>query len=295
MKQLSKELATIAIAVIFLLSFLQPFGIDQMGGNRMLLIIGGSMLAVLSSAISFVIVEKLLRKDWQDIKGLLLIHAVNIPLLSALILTLVSWFTWDSFTKAWYCTAGEFSIINYLKVCLEVTLISFFIFILQLYRLRNNRLQQELDEVRAINQLLEDRQTVEPKDAENEMPSPCVLRGNAKNAILEVVPEHVIYIESMSNYADVCYLDNDTLQHNTLRITMKQLRESLASYTFLIPCHRAFLVNLNFVASISGRPSTGCSLQMFQVEKTIPVARAYTKEIHDRLQSSTMGIITPHW
>ena len=84
MKQLSKELATIAIAVIFLLSFLQPFGIDQMGGNRMLLIIGGSMLAVLSSAISFVIVEKLLRKDWQDIKGLLLIHAVNIPLLSAL-------------------------------------------------------------------------------------------------------------------------------------------------------------------------------------------------------------------
>lgn len=117
-----------------------------------------------------------IRKDWQDIKVLLLIHAVNIPLLSALILTLVSWFTWDSFTKAWYCTAGEFSIINYLKVCLEVTLISFFIFILQLYRLRNNRLQQELDEVRAINQLLEDRQTVEPKDAENEMPSPCVLR-----------------------------------------------------------------------------------------------------------------------
>lgn len=86
-------------------------------------------------------------------------------------------------------------------MCLEVTLISFFIFILQLYRLRNNRLQQELDEVRAINQLLEDRQTAEPKDAENEMPSPCVLRGNAKNAILEVVPERIIYIESMSNYA----------------------------------------------------------------------------------------------
>ena len=73
-----------------------------------------------------------------------------------------------------------------------------------------------------------------------------------------------------------------------LRITMKQLRESLASYTFLIPCHRAFLVNLNFVASISGRPSTGCILQMFQVEKTIPVARAYTKEIHDRLQSANL-------
>ena len=283
MIQLSKELATIALAVIFLLSFLQPFGIDQMNSNRMLLIMGGTLLAVVSSAVSFAIVKKLFHHDWHDAKGLLIMHAVNIPLLSALTLTLVSWFTWDSFTKAWYCTAGEFSVINYLKACLEVTLISFFVFILQLYRLRNNRLQQELDEVKAINQLLEDRQTDEPKDAENERPSPCVLRGNAKNAILEVVPECIIYIESMSNYADVCYLDNDVLQHHALRITMKQLRESLATYNFLVPCHRAFLVNLNFVASISGRPSTGCTLQMFQVEKTIPVSRSYTQEIHARL------------
>ena len=102
-------------------------------------------------------------------------HAVNIPLLSALTLSLVSWFTWDSFSKAWYCTAGEFSVINYLKACLEVTLISFFIFILQLYRMRNNRLQQELDEVRAINQLLDDRQADEPKDTDNEQPTPCLL------------------------------------------------------------------------------------------------------------------------
>ena len=283
MKQLSKELATIALAVIFLLSFLQPFGIDQMGHNRMLLIMGGAVLAVVSSAVSFAIVKKLFHCDWNDTKGLLLMHAVNIPLLSALTLSLVSWFTWDSFSKAWYCTAGEFSVINYLKACLEVTLISFFIFILQLYRMRNNRLQQELDEVRAINQLLDDRQADEPKDTDNEQPTPCLLTGNAKNAILEVVPERIIYIESMSNYANICYLDGDTLRHHTLRITMKQLRESLAAYTFLVPCHRAFLVNLNFVASISGRPSTGCTLQMFQVEKLIPVSRSYTQEIHARL------------
>lgn len=283
MKQLSKELATIALAVIFLLSFLQPFGIDQMGHNRMLLIMGGAVLAVLSSAVSFAIVKKLFHCDWNDTKGLLIMHAVNIPLLSALTLSLVSWFTWDSFSKAWYCTAGEFSVINYLKACLEVTLISFFIFILQLYRMRNNRLQQELDEVRAINQLLDDRQADEPKDTDNEQPTPCLLTGNAKNAILEVVPERIIYIESMSNYANICYLDGDTLRHHTLRITMKQLRESLTAYTFLVPCHRAFLVNLNFVASISGRPSTGCTLQMFQVEKTIPVSRSYTQEIHARL------------
>jgi len=248
----------------------------------MLLIVCGTLLTILSSLISFVLIG---RKRWSCVRGLLLFHAVNIPLLSAMVLTLLSWFTWDSLTKGWYCTAGEFSVINYLKVCAEVALLSFFILILQLYRLRNSRLQQELEEVRAINLLLEERQINEPSTASEEQPMACVIRGNTKNAVLEVIPEHIVYVESMSNYTDICYLEDDSLRHHSLRITMKQLRESLSPYQYIIPCHRAFLVNLNFVVSLSGRPSTGCSLQMFQVEKPIPVARSYTKDIHDRLQS----------
>ena len=276
MKRLVNELGIIALATIFLLSLLQPFGIDQMGQQRMLLIVSGTLLTILSSLISLVSIG---RKKWGSVKGLLMFHAVNIPLLSAMVLTLLSWFTWDSLTKGWYCTAGEFSVINYLKVCAEVALLSFFILILQIYRLRNSRLQQELEEVRAINQLLEDRQTDEQPTASDEQPTACVIRGNTKNAVLEVVPEHIVYVESMSNYTDICYLEDDRLRHHSLRITMKQLRENLSPYPFIIPCHRAFLVNLNFVVSFSGRPSTGCSLQLFQVEKPIPVARSYTKDL----------------
>ncbi len=282
MKQLVNELGIIAIATIFLLSLLQPFGIDQMGKQRMLLIVCGTLLTILSSFIVFILIG---RKKWNCIRELLLFHAVNIPLLSAMVLTLLSWFTWDSPTKGWYCTAGEFSVINYLKVCAEVALLSFFILILQIYRLRNSHLQQELEEVKAINQLLEERQTEDSTNLSESQPAVCVIRGNAKNAVLEIIPEHIIYVESMSNYADICYLENDNLCHHSLRITIKQLRESLSSYPFLISCHRAFLINLNFVVSISGRPSTGCTLQMFQVEKSIPVSRSYTKDIHDRLQA----------
>jgi len=282
MKRLVNELGVIAIATIFLLSLLQPFGIDQMGKQRMLLIVCGTLLTILSSFIAFVLIG---RKKWNGVRGLLLFHAVNIPILSAMVLTLLSWFTWDSLTKGWYCTAGEFSVINYLKVCCEVALLSFFILILQIYRLRNSRLQQELEEIRAINQLLEERQNDEQPTVSDEQPTTCVIKGNAKNAVLEVIPEHIVYVESMANYTDICYLEDDCLHHHSLRITMKQLRESLSPYQYIIPCHRAFLVNLNFVVSLSGRPSTGCSLQLFQVEKPIPVARSYTKDIHDRLQS----------
>lgn len=124
MKRLVNELGVIAIATIFLLSLLQPFGIDQMGKQRMLLIVCGTLLTILSSSIAFMLIG---RKKWSNVRGLLLFHVVNIPLLSAMVLTLLSWFTWDSLTKGWYCTAGEFSVINYLKVCVEVALLSFFI------------------------------------------------------------------------------------------------------------------------------------------------------------------------
>jgi hypothetical protein len=59
----------IAIATIFLLSLLQPFGIDQMGKQRMLLIVCGTLLTILSSSIAFVLIG---RKKWNGVRGLLL-------------------------------------------------------------------------------------------------------------------------------------------------------------------------------------------------------------------------------
>ena len=59
----------IAIATIFLLSLLQPFGIDQMGKQRMLLIVCGTLLTILSSSIAFVLID---RKKWNGVRGLLL-------------------------------------------------------------------------------------------------------------------------------------------------------------------------------------------------------------------------------
>ena len=56
-----------------------------------------------------------------------------------------------------------------------------------------------------------------------------LLRGNAKNAVLEVIPEHIVYVESMANYTDICYLEDDCWRHHSLRITMKQLRECLSA------------------------------------------------------------------
>ena len=86
----------------------------------------------------------------------------------------------------------------------------------------------------------------------------------------------------MSNYADICYIADNETKHKTLRITLKQIRASLENVDTIVQCHRAFLVNLDFVVALSTRPQ-GYQLQLFGIEKQIPVSRANTEAIKSKL------------
>jgi len=167
-----------------------------------------------------------------------------------------------------------------------VSMVSVVIFVGMLFVERSKGLSDELEEMRELNRLLEAQHE---KQAEEESPvteyeaQKCILESSTNNLSLEVAPKDIIYIESMANYADVCYLEAGETRHKTLRITMKQLRESLASAECLVSCHRAFIVNIHFIVSISTRPTGGYQLQIFGQETQIPVARSYTDEIRQRL------------
>ena len=111
---------------------------------------------------------------------------------------------------------------------------------------------------------------------------PITLIGQGLGAELTLAPSCIIYVESMANYADICYISGNETKHCTLRITLKQIREALACAEQIVQCHRAFLVNINFVVAMSSH-NPGCYLQLFGMEKQIPVSRANTEIIKTRL------------
>ena len=74
-----------------------------------------------------------------------------------------------------------------------------------------------------------------------------------------------------------------TTNHKTLRITLKQIKESLDELPVMVQCHRAFIVNLNFVISITNR-SSGFQLQLFGTERQIPVSRSFNPLVKEKLQ-----------
>lgn len=292
--------------VLLFLSLIQPFGIGNMQEGRMVFILVETFLCFVSIIISFGIAT-IITGETQDkclsirtfVKHIAIGNAINIPLLGTLLLMYNSWHNTGNAMSYWFLD-GRFVIYPLLVMCFYVGCISVFLVIGQYYHFRTDTLRRELNEVKAINQMLEQRQIDSiDNDENNGQPNtktdtadnkaaaaPCLLKSTVGNTSLEVLPTDIIYIESMANYADVCYISGDETSHKTLRITMKQLREILSDYPYLVSCHRAFIVNINFGVAITNRSAGNYQIQLFGMDRQIPISRSNVDEIRNALKLS---------
>lgn len=299
-KEIVKGSCIGALCSMSVLALLEPFGIDRIKEYRLLFIAAEGLLATMVAIVSICFAQLFFNQNAQQTQSRwvmawqhLVVHLINIPLLSAVLLTFNGWMNAGDL-KAYWFYQGEFTLQGYGIMCASVAIISVFVFVVLLILTFNKKLQLQLDEVRAINNMLEsrlERMTIEQENQELQSSShsenlPTItLEGSTGGLSITVSPTDIVYIESMSNYADICYMEEGHICHQQLRITMRQLREQLADFDYLISCHRAYIVNLNFVSSLSIRPGSDYyQLHLFGDEKQIPVSRSNTDEIKKRLK-----------
>lgn len=300
---IAKYSLKLGIFVLLFLSLIQPFGIDDLEEGRVLFIVGQSLLATVSTFLSTSISAILFRVKDMQVRSLssfckmtIAGSILNVVILSAVLISFNSWFNTGDLFLYWHDYDGSLTVRPWGIMSLYVSAVSFFVVIFLFFDYRNGRLKNELNEVRAINQLLEQRQQRLAEEEENSVEKPLshhgeatantndevIIQGQGIGATLRLNPADIIYVESMSNYADICYIADNETKHTTLRITLKQIRATLEGVESIVQCHRAFLVNLDFVVSLSTR-SQGYQLQLFGIEKQIPVSRANTEVIKGRL------------
>lgn len=280
------------VGVLLFLSLIQPFGIDTLKEGRLVFIAGETSIAVFSVFMSLLLVSVIMHgydKQNSSLKTFLLhealVNAVNIPMLAVLLLAFNDWFNSDPLFSFLFCD-GHFTLRFVIMMCGYVGAVSVFLFFWQFYQYRNDKLRRELEDVKAINMLLERRQEKleehVDEDVEEKTDVKVVIEGQGIGARLEVDPRDILYVESMANYADIYYISDNETRHLTLRITLKQIKETLSEYGYIVQCHRAFLVNINFVVSMTAR-NPGYQLQLFGVEKQLPVSRANNEVIKQAL------------
>ena len=282
-----------SIGVLFFLALVQPFGIHRVNDGRIVYILVCSLISF-GTVLFSLLLTKAAFGDYEKRSGSLkyflvretVANIVNTPILAFLLLMYDGWFCqrrWDMFLYI----DGHFSLYNVWLMCVNVAIVSVFLCLWAFYEFRNDKLRRELDDVKAINALLEKRQEElfqrEDKCEEvEEKPVMVVIEGQGQGARLEVDPSSILYVESMANYADIYYISENETRHITLRITLKQIKETLSEFGYIVQCHRAFLVNINFVVSMTAR-NPGYQLQLFGVEKQLPVSRANNDVIKSAL------------
>ena len=146
-----------------------------------------------------------------------------------------------------------------------------------MFIIQNRALQRNLKEAKELNKLLSER--IKPNILEE---GHITLAGSTKESIT-VKPEDIIYMEATGNYVNVHYKQDNKVTYKLLRITIRQVEETLQQHSMFIRCHRAFIVNSDKIYNVTGN-AQGYKLKLYDSIEEIPVSRTYLKSLRDILR-----------
>ena len=93
-------------------------------------------------------------------------------------------------------------------------------------------------------------------------------------------PSQLLYVEADGNYVIFHTLQDKKREKQILRNSISDIASQLSEQKKIVRTHRAFLVNLAQVTTVSGN-SAGYQLKLAETEEMIPVARTQAKNFRE--------------
>lgn len=270
------------LIVFLILYLLQPFGISQMtGANKVLLLLGYGVVSAIALSIAVYLLPVLFPSYYKEQAWMVWKNLLNIVLMCFLI-TVGNWL---------YTSWIYEQTLNWQLFCiclLWMALLSPFPIVIFTMWNRNLQLARNLREATEMNFYLSKKISQEDRDYSQEEkefgPDVLVFSGGTRE-MLEMKAAQFLYAEAEGNYVEVNYLStgDGKVAKKLLRLTMKQAEEAVEACSFIIRCHRAFLVNIGAVVKVDGN-SQGYRLLLEGCESEVPVSRAYAKGVKMRIE-----------
>lgn len=257
-----------------ILAIFEPFQYRLNSTIQFQVLLGFVTIAFLNASCVFVLFPKLFKRHynpeyWTKRKDIL-----NYALF--LVISSLCAFIYDYFFVAGHAPTeygnSEFFRILFLDAFAAMT-ISAVPMSIDLFMKQNQMLKRHLEEARNLNKYLCERDF--PETVEKEM---ITLNGTTKETVC-IYSEALLYLEASGNYVNVIYQEQgNTVKHKLLRTTIKQMEEDLNFHNEFIRCHRAYIVNTNRIANVSGN-AQGYRLALSGTDETVPVSRTYMKKL----------------
>ncbi|MFM2157359.1 MAG: hypothetical protein RL516_2108 [Bacteroidota bacterium] len=92
----------------------------------------------------------------------------------------------------------------------------------------------------------------------------------------------IIFLSETKKYVAVYFFNNGLMNEVKLRMSLKDAREQLRKYTAFYRCQKKWVINLDYVTSVSAN-ARGYLLNLKNCSIRVPVSRSLTNEITNRL------------
>lgn len=168
------------------------------------------------------------------------------------------------------------------QMYLTVTIIGFFPITLGLFLAEQRRLKRNLAHAQTLNAQLDKLHQPAPVGAAPTLPKGITLTSESGKDKLSLLPNQLVYLESVGNYVEVYWLNLMFPQKAVLRNTLKEMEAALQEHPQFFRCHRAFIVNLKAVNKTEGN-ARGYQLTMSGSGQVIPVSRGYVDAFDKRM------------
>lgn len=104
--------------------------------------------------------------------------------------------------------------------------------------------------------------------------------NNSDNLNLRI--KDIACIKSAENYIEIYYTEEDVLQKKLIRNTLKNLEHQLKSYSNFIRCHRTCIINVKFIDKLE-RNLSNHWITIKGYSEQIPVSRQYLLKVKENI------------
>ena len=287
---IKERLQSAFIALLFIVVFL-PFGLNHFGWMRWLLLGGIGLIIAFCVIVSELVVEKVFRMannvsrgSHYIIKRNIWFESLNILLSLVFICLFLDAFVNNDIVDNHLCwrTVGNVFAVN----CFTTLVIH--LYWRSIYKKRY--IIKQLEEAQLLNGMLQERQRhdagevlVPQATTTADSDDVICISGTTKES-LDVHPSEVVYATSQGNYVRIYYVDCGRVNNMSIRTSMKNVSDLLCRQSYIMQCHRAFIVNLRYVEKVESRNS-GIALVMQYGEEAVLVSKQYAAEVKDRIMN----------
>lgn len=259
--------------VIFILAIFEPFNFRLNSLGQVWVLVGFGLLTMLVTSIAFVLLPKIFKRFYNPDKwttGKSLLNNVFFLIIMGIGVVCYDYFIVMKQLPEYFPMG--FLVDLFAALTIGIIPLSIITIITQ-----NNALKRNLNSSKEINQILSERIKISP------IKEDLITLNKSTKESISIRPEDILYMESEGNYVNVHYRQDEKVTYKQIRSTIKQMEETLQNHPMFIRCHRAFIVNINYISNAEGN-AQGYQLTLSNVPLEIPVSRTYLKNIKDALQ-----------